>query len=229
MKLEIITIFPGIFAGFLKESLVGKAVSSGSLQITLTNFRDFAPPPHRSVDDSPYGGGPGMVLKPEPLADAVKSAKKRLPAAKVVLLSASGEPFKQGLARSFAAESAELILVCGRYEGVDQRFIDLYVDKEISIGDYVLMGGEVPAMVLIESITRLIPGVIGNESSTELESYENNLLEAPQYTRPPEFENMKVPQPLLSGDHKAITNWRKERSLELTSRRRPDLIAKTKE
>jgi tRNA (guanine37-N1)-methyltransferase len=228
MKLEILSIFPSIFAGFIKESLIGKAISSGALQVTLTNFRDFALPPHRSVDDSPYGGGPGMVLKPEPLSEAVKAAKSRLPAAKVVLLSASGMQFKQNMAHSLSKES-EIIFVCGRYEGVDQRFIDKYIDQEISIGDYVLMGGEVPAMVLIESITRLIPGIIGNEVSTVSESYENNLLEAPQYTRPTIFEGAKVPDTLLSGDHKAIEKWRNESAVQLTSKRRPDLLNKIKE
>lgn len=228
MKLEIITIFPGIFSGFLKESLIGKAISSKALSVTLTNFRDLAPPPHHSVDDSPYGGGPGMVLKPEPLADAIRAAKGRLPSALVILLSASGIPFKQATAHTLS-ERPELILVCGRYEGVDQRLIERYVDLELSIGDYILMGGEVPAMVLLESIVRLIPGIIGNLDSTTTESYEQGFLEAPQYTRPPTFEGLQVPEVLLSGDHKAISAWRTERSKELTIRRRPDLISNKKE
>ena len=169
-----------------------------------------------------------MVLKPEPLAAAVADAKTRLPSAKVLLLAANGQPLTQKTARTLSTAS-ELILVCGRYEGVDQRFIEKYIDQEISIGDYILMGGEVPAMVLIETVARLLPGVIGNLGSTTSESFENNLLEAPQYTRPPSFEGQQVPPVLLSGDHQAIDKWRLESSQKTTLERRPDLLNKPME
>ena len=223
MRIEILTLFPEIFSGFLNSSLIKKAIDKQLLAVTLTNFRQYADPPHYSVDDSPYGGGAGMVLKPEPLAKGIREAKSRLPAAKVILLSAAGIPFKQALAKEFSQDQ-DLILICGRYEGVDQRVIDLYVDYEISIGDYVLMGGEIPAMVLIEATTRLIKDVIGNSDSLTVESFVTEpLLEAPQYTKPAIFESRAVPEVLLSGNHAKISAWRAEQSQSITASRRPEL------
>ena len=230
MKIEILTIFPDIFVGFLTTSLIGKGIAKGTLEISTTDIRSFAKPPHMKVDDEPYGGGAGMVLKPEPLAAALREAKQRLPNARVVYLSPSGAPFTQTKAQE-ASESSELILVCGRYEGIDQRLLDLLVDEEWSIGDYVLMGGEVPAMAVIESITRLLPDILGNDQSVQQESFatpgdQPPLLEAPQYTRPAEFEGCVVPSVLTSGDHNKIKKWRSEQSLAKTARVRPDLLEK---
>lgn len=228
MQIEILTLFPEIFGGFLSSSLIHKAAQKNLVQFSTKQIRDYALGPHRQVDDVPYGGGAGMVMKPEPLVAAVRDAKNRLPGAKVILLSASGNPFTQSKAHQYSKES-QLILLCGRYEGVDERVCELVVDEEISIGDYVLMGGEVAAMVVIESVTRLIPGVVGNEDSIEHESFTISgedfpKLEAPQYTRPPEFEGLKVPEVLLSGNHAKINAWRKEKGAEKTRRNRPDLL-----
>ena len=226
MKVELITIFPELFSGFLTSSLIAKAQERSLLSIATLNIRDFAEPPHFHVDDTPYGGGAGMLMKAEPLAKAIEDAKTRLPNARVILLSASGQTFTQSKASELSV-CPELILVCGRYEGVDQRVIDILVDEELSIGDYVLMGGEVPAMVLIEACTRLIAGVIGNEESVEHESFrsqdESTQLEAPHYTRPAEFRGRKVPDVLLSGNHKKIAEWRLAESKKLTAARRQHL------
>ncbi|MBX7144592.1 MAG: tRNA (guanosine(37)-N1)-methyltransferase TrmD [Oligoflexia bacterium] len=227
MKIEVLTIFPEIFDGFLKGSLIGKALERGLVTIKLTDIREFADPPHFRVDDSPYGGGAGMLMKPEPLARAIEAAKARMPQAKVVLLAPSGEVFSQKLAFKFKA-LPELILLCGRYEGIDERVIELFVDQEISIGDFVLMGGEVAAMAVMESCIRLLDDVLGNRESLTQESFgtsgEQPLLEAPQYTRPPEFMGKHVPEALLSGNHKLIAEWRQAQSLQRTRARRPDLI-----
>lgn len=226
MKIEIITIFPETFEGFLKSSLIGKACEKSLLEFKLTNIRDFASPPHYHVDDIPYGGGAGMLMKPEPLVSAIESANTRLPAAPVILLSASGEPFTQTRALEFS-KLPEMILVCGRYEGVDQRVIELCVDHEISIGEYVVMGGEVPAMVVIEACARLIDSVVGNAESIQHESFSaDDSLEAPQFTRPPEFRGLKVPEVLLSGNHRKIAEWRSAESRRLTLARRPQLFSK---
>ena len=227
MRVEILTIFPEIFESFLAASLIGKAQQRGLLNIKLTQIRDFADAPHFHVDDTPYGGGAGMVMRPEPLARAIEDAKTRLPKALVIVFSASGELLTQRKVEKFASQ-AELILVCGRYEGVDQRIIDLYVDQQICIGDYVLMGGEAPAMALIEACARLVPGVLGNEESLHNESFGTRAdappLEAPHYTRPAEFKGLKVPEVLLSGNHADIARWRKERGMEAARERRPDLL-----
>jgi tRNA (guanine37-N1)-methyltransferase len=223
MKIEILTIFPEIFSGFTSSSLIGKAQERGLLSIQVTDIRDFASAPHFSVDDSPYGGGAGMLMRPEPLYAAIAAAKLKLPDAKVLLLTPTGARFNQKKAQS-VSKLSELILVCGRYEGVDQRVIDLCIDEQISIGDYVLMGGEVPAMVLIEASTRLLPEVLGNTESTAHESFTEPLLEAPQYTRPPEFMGQKVPEVLLSGNHKRIQEWRQAESKKRTLTVRPDLL-----
>ncbi len=232
-RIEILTIFPQIFDSFLATSLIQKAIARNLLSINCKNIRDFADAPHFKVDDEPYGGGAGMLMKPEPLYRAILDAKTRLPNAPVILLSASGQLFNQTKAQELNQHN-ELILVCGRYEGVDQRVIDLLVDLELSIGDYVLMGGEAPAMVLVEAIARLKPNIIGNEQSLNSESFAATeqapssqaatLLEAPQYTRPAEFEGHSVPATLLGGDHSKILEWRKQQSIERTKKNRPDLL-----
>jgi tRNA (guanine37-N1)-methyltransferase len=227
MKIVLLTIFPEMFRSFLGTSLIAKAVEAGTISFEVIDIRDFAAPPHYSVDDSPYGGGAGMVMKPEPLCGAIAAAKARNPGAPVILFSPAGATFTQTRARELSRLPG-LILVCGRYEGVDQRVIDTVVDAELSIGDYVLMGGEVPAMVVIEATTRLIPDVVGNTASITEESFElrdgTPLLEAPHYTRPPEFAGRTVPEVLLSGNHHRIATWRHEQSVARTRARRPDLL-----
>jgi tRNA (guanine37-N1)-methyltransferase len=228
MQIEVLSLFPEIFDGFIKSSLIKRAQERGLLKITLTNIRDFAEPPHYHVDDTPYGGGAGMLMKPEPLAAAIESVKLRLPHASIILLSPSGRRFTQEIAGELAGCS-ELVLVCGRYEGVDQRVIDLFIDQEITIGDYVLMGGEVPAMVLMEAVSRLCDDVLGNSASLTHESFSlqhggKKLLEAPQYTRPPVFRELGVPEVLLSGNHRQIEAWRREQALARTRRIRPELL-----
>jgi len=230
MRIDLLTIFPEIFSGFLESSLIKKASESGLLDISVQNIRDHANPPHKQVDDTPYGGGAGMVMKPEPLVAAIEASKERLPDATVILLSPAGKLFTQADAERLKSEDA-LIFVCGRYEGIDERVCELMVDEEFSIGDYVLMGGEVPAMVIMEAVSRLQQNVLGNEESAVDESFsldenEDRLLEAPHYTRPPEFRNRKVPEVLLSGNHEKIAQWRKEQSLEKTKKIRPDLLRK---
>ena len=229
MKIEVLTIFPELFREFSTSTLIGKAHERGIISLKVTDIRACAAPPHYSVDDSPYGGGAGMVMRPEPLARAIADAKQRLPAARIVLLSPAGYRFTQAKAIELS-RSPELILVCGRYEGVDQRVIDLYVHEELSIGDYVLMGGELPAMVVIEASVRLIDRVIGNSESLSQESFDAGshgmLLEAPHYTRPAEFQGQRVPEVLLSGNHQKIAEWRLAQSLRRTAERRPDLLIK---
>ncbi|NMC62503.1 MAG: tRNA (guanosine(37)-N1)-methyltransferase TrmD [SAR324 cluster bacterium] len=230
MRLHILSIFPKLFENFFSVSLIGKAVEKKIIEVEITDIRQFAEAPHYHVDDYPYGGGPGMIMKPEPLSAAIKYAKQRLPNARVILLSASGQKMTQQRAQELARET-ELLLICGRYEGVDQRVIDLYVDEELSIGDVIMMGGEVPAMALIESVCRLLPDVIGNSDSLTEESFSQRgdgltLLEWPQYTRPEVFNGREVPEVLLSGDHGRIRAWRLEQALNKTLITRPDLIKK---
>ena len=227
-RIEVLTLFPELFSGFASSSLVKRAQDRALLDLRFSNIRDFAAPPHQQVDDTPYGGGAGMLMKPEPLTAAIESAKQRLPTAKTVLLSPAGRLFNQSVAEEFSP-APELILVCGRYEGVDQRVIDLLIDEEISIGDYVLMGGEVPAMAVIEAVLRLKTEILGNCESIKDESFAASgtgmrMLEAPQYTRPPEFRGLAVPPVLLSGNHKQINEWRLEQARALTQRKRPDLL-----
>jgi tRNA (guanine37-N1)-methyltransferase len=227
LSVDVITIFPGLFEPFARESMVGIAVRAGEVEIEVHDLRDWTKDRHHVVDDAPYGGGPGMVMKPEPLVAAIEDrAGPKGPgrAARVVLLSPQGRRLAQERFEELAGEE-RLVLVCGRYEGVDQRAIDLAVDEEISIGDYVLSGGEVPAMVLIEGIVRLLPGVLGNPASAETESFQDGMLEGPQYTRPAAFRGSEVPPVLLSGDHAAVARWRRERAREITRVRRPDLLA----
>ena len=225
MKIDVVTIFPGLFEPFLRESILGAAVTDGRVTIAVHDLRAFTSDRHQVVDDAPYGGGPGMVMKPGPLVDAIEAlAGPKGPerTARVVLLSPQGRCLEQRHLAGLAHERT-LVLVCGRYEGVDQRVVELAVDEEISIGDYVLSGGEVPAMVLIEGVTRLLPGVLGNPDSAKFESFQEGLLEGPQYTRPATFRGLAVPEILLSGDHGAVARWRAERAEETTRSRRPDL------
>jgi len=226
LRIDVLTIFPGLFPAFLGESIVGIAQSSGALRVELHDLRDWTRDRHRTVDDAPYGGGPGMVMKPEPMVEAIEAlagAKGEGRRAWVVLLTPQGERL-DGTRVATLAEREHLVLVCGRYEGVDQRVIDLAVDEEVSIGDYVLSGGEVPAMVLIEAMARRLPGVLGNPESAGSDSFEQGLLEGPQYTRPAVFRGRGVPDVLLSGNHAEVARWRSAQALEITRRRRPDLI-----
>jgi len=230
MRIHILTIFPQLFEAFSKTSLIGKAAERNLLEIEVTDIREFSVPPHYHVDDYPYGGGPGMVMKPEPLAAAIETAKMRVPYARTILLSASGNKLTHERAEALSTQS-ELLLICGRYEGVDQRVVDLFVDEEISIGEAVFMGGEVPAMALIEAVCRFLPEVIGNEESIAEESFATRsdgvtLLEGPQYTRPEIFRGKEVPEVLLSGDHARIRAWRTGKALEKTLKLRPDLLKK---
>ena len=226
LRIDVITIFPGLFEAFLGESLVGHAVRSGLIAVALHDLRDHTTDRHRNVDDAPYGGGPGMVMKAEPLVTAIEAvAGPKGPDRKgrVVLLSPQGRPLDQARLATMGGWE-QLVLVCGRYEGIDQRAIELAIDEEVSIGDYVLSGGEVPAMVVIEGVSRLIPGVLGNPESAERDSFSHHELEGPQYTRPSVYRGCEVPEILRSGDHAAVERWRAERAKETTRRRRPDLI-----
>ena len=222
MKIDILTLFPDFFAPFLTTSIIGRAITAGQVEIETTNIRDYAYDKHKRVDDYCFGGGPGMLMKPEPLARAIDDLLTD--EAVVVYLSPKGEILTQDLADQLAV-SSHLILVCGHYEGIDQRVIDSRIHREISIGDYVLTGGELPAMVLSDSIIRLLPGVLG-EGSADDESLRSGLLEYPQYTRPRVFEDAEVPEVLLSGNHKAIDDWRKEQSILETKKKRQDLYIK---
>ncbi len=222
MRFDVLTLFPEMFAP-VKESILGRALDNNLIELNLINFREFSTDKSKHVDDTPYGGGAGMVIKPEPVYDAYKSIVEGLESKpKVIYLSPKGKVFNQQIARELAKEE-HLILLCGHYEGIDQRVIDEIVDEEISIGDYVLTGGELPAMVLIDAISRNVEGVI-KEESVEDESFSEGLLEYPQYTRPEVFMGRRVPEVLLSGHHANIANWRREQSLEITKKKRPDLI-----
>ena len=225
LEVEILTLFPRACAGYLGESILGKAQESGLVSITVTDIREYAAGKHRVADDAPYGGGAGMVMKPEPLTAAIEAAKGRLPEARVLLTSPRGTRLDQRLARELAAH-AKLIIACGRYEGVDER-VRVAVDQEVSLGDFVLTGGELAALAIVDAAARLVPGVLGNEESAGRESFEGEvgLLEHPHYTRPPEFRGMKVPEVLLSGDHRRIERWRRRMALLTTRERRPDLFA----
>ncbi len=212
-KVQVITLFPEMFEGVLNTSMMWKAQKENAVSFETINLRDFGLGPRKQVDDTPYGGGDGMLLKPEPLFAAIELAKQRDPTAKVFLMTPRGQRWRQSLAKKWADADAGLIFVCGRYEGYDERIVTL-IDEQVSIGDYVLTGGELPAMTIIDSIVRLIPGVLGGENSAEIESFsDGKTLEFPQYTRPEEFRRMKVPEVLLSGNHAAIAKWREENSL----------------
>jgi len=224
MRLHVLTLFPEFFSSPLSASLIGKAIARGLIAVDVRNIRDHAPGAHRVTDDAPYGGGRGMVLKVEPVVAAIESSARDLPAARKLLLSPRGRPFTQAVAAELAGEQ-ELILVCGHYEGIDERARD-FVDAELSIGDYVLAGGEAAALVVIDAVTRLIPGFVGHAGSLEEESFADGLLEYPQYTRPEGFRDARVPAVLLSGDHAAIARWRRKQQLRLTRDRRPELLAR---
>jgi len=230
LRFDIITIFPEFFRDAIDCGIVRRARNAGLVEIVAHDLRQWTTDKHHVVDDRPFGGGDGMVLKPEPIfagVEALTGAARREdlpPHTRVVLLSAQGEVFSQRLAQDFAQSDSRVVLLCGRYEGVDERVSEALVTDEISIGDYVLSGGEPAAMVLIDAVVRLLPGALGSETSALFESFSDGLLDYPQYTRPPEFRDMKVPEVLLSGNHAEIARWRKEAALEKTRRKRPDLL-----
>jgi len=225
MIIDILTLFPEMFAGPFDNSIIKRAREKGMLEIHLTNIRDFAHDKHRIVDDYPFGGGSGMVMKPEPVFEAVKHVKGRDEGSgsRVILMCPQGGVFNQETAKRLARE-AHLVLICGHYEGIDERVRERIVDEELSIGDFVLTGGEIPAMVVVDAISRLIPGVLGDQESYVNDSFYDGILEHPQYTRPREFEGMPVPEVLLSGNHEKIRLWRRKMSLRRTVERRPDLL-----
>jgi tRNA (guanine37-N1)-methyltransferase len=225
VRVDILTIFPGIFEGPLNESLLGRAIERGVVDVRVHDIRAFADPrdPHRQVDDASFGGGPGMVMKPEPIFAAVEALGRDR--GRTILLSPAGRRLDQAVARELAAENA-LVLVCGRYEGVDERVVAGLPAEELSVGDYVLAGGEVAALVVLEAVTRLVPGVIGREESHERDSFEEAILDHPHYTRPRVFRGMAVPDVLLSGDHAAIERWRRLAAIDKTRRNRPDLLSR---
>ena len=221
MKIDVLTLFPAMFAGPLDESIIMRARKAGLLDLNIHQLRDWTHDRHKTVDDRPFGGGPGMLMKPEPLFEAVESLKR--PATKVILLSPGGRKFDQSIARELAAQK-DLLLVTGHYEGFDERVRTMLADDELSIGDYVLTNGALPAMVVIDAVTRLLPGVLGDDASSSDESFSAGLLEYPQYTRPAEFRGAKVPDVLLSGNHAEIEKWRREQATLKTQTRRPDLL-----
>jgi tRNA (guanine37-N1)-methyltransferase len=227
VRFSVVSIFPEMFEAFLSASLIGKARAAGKIDVDFCDPRSFTTDKHRTVDDAPYGGGPGMVMKPEPLVAAIESLAGTSPSAKVrrILLTPSGAPLTQEKVKELA-ELDQIVMVCGRYEGVDQRVSDVAIDEEISVGDYVLTGGELGAMIIIDAVSRYVPGVLGDETSTADESFSVPLLEYPQYTRPPNFRGLEVPGVLTSGNHAAIAKWRREESLSRTANRRPDLLSR---
>ena len=222
MRFRILTLFADFFPSPLGSSLIAKAIARGLITVDVRNIRDHAPGAHRVADDAPYGGGQGMVLKVEPVVAAIEAAAGELPAARKLLLSPRGRPFTQSVAAELARE-AEIVLVCGHYEGIDER-VRQFVDDELSIGDYVLAGGEAAALVVVDAVARLVPGFVGNAESLDEESFDDGLLEYPQYTRPETFRTSRVPPVLLGGDHAAIARWRRKERLRLTRARRPDLL-----
>ncbi|MBI5095794.1 MAG: tRNA (guanosine(37)-N1)-methyltransferase TrmD [Candidatus Hydrogenedentes bacterium] len=223
MRIDVLTLFPEILEGPLHASLLGKAVAEGILDVAVTNIRDFATDRHRTADDSPFGGGPGMVMKCEPIFAAVESLRAKNSLERVILLSPRGRRFDQRMARDLAG-APDLVLICARYEGVDERVSQGLCTDEISIGDYVLSGGELPALVVIEAVSRMLPGVVGDWESVRTDSFYDGILGAPQYTRPPVFRGMEAPAVLREGNHAAIARWRRKEALRATLRRRPDLL-----
>ena len=227
LRFDIVSIFPGMFASPFGDSIIQRAREAGLLDINVHDLRDYSLNKHRKVDDSPFGGGVGMVMNVEPIARAITAVKKEVPETRTILLSPGGRPFDQEKAWELSSLPS-LTLICGRYEGIDERIRLHYVDEEISIGDYVLTGGELPAMVLVEAISRLLPGVLGDPESLVEESFHDDLLEYPQYTRPRDYEGLKVPEILVSGDPKKIRDWQKAEALKKTAQVRPDLLEKNK-
>ena len=225
MRFDILTLFPEMFSSPFKESILAKAIEKGLIEVRTINIRDFALDKHRIVDDAPYGGGQGMVMKVEPIARAIEQVKSEDPSVRTIYLTPEGKPLNEEMARQLSSRS-HLVLLCGRYEGVDERVRELFIDEEISIGDYVLTGGELAAMVLIDAVSRLLPGVLGSDRSAEEDSFFGSLLEYPQYTRPATFRGHEVPEVLLSGNHQAISLWRRKEALRRTWMRRPDLLSK---
>src|SRR5210317_2614182 len=224
MRFDILTIFPQLLDSPLQEGIIRRAVAAGKISVNIHDIRDFALDKHAMTDDRPFGGGEGMVMKPEPIAGSLRVIEKKNPGGRVIFLSPQGRTYTQKAAERLAAHE-HLILLCGRYEGVDERIRAHYVDEEISIGDYILTGGELAAMVLVDSITRLLPGVLGCEDSAENDTFSRGLLKNPQYTRPRDFEGFTVPEVLLSGDHAAIAEWRLVTSVRQTLEKRPELLA----
>ncbi len=220
LRADLLTIFPGYFESPLRESLLGRAIGSGVLDVRVHDIRAHATDPHRQVDDEPYGGGPGMVMLAEPIVRAVEAIDG---SPRVVLLSPQGRLLDQGLARELSA-ARHLALICGRYEGVDERVAEVLGAEELSVGDYVLPGGEPAALVVLEAVARLVPGVVGNPDSLTADSFEHGVFDHPHYTRPREYRGAEVPEVLLSGDHGKVDEWRRERALEKTKRNRPDLL-----
>ncbi|WP_055342740.1 tRNA (guanosine(37)-N1)-methyltransferase TrmD [Paraclostridium sordellii] len=227
MRFHIMTLFPEIFNSYMSESIMKRAVEKGIIEVNIYNIRDFSTNKHKKVDDYPFGGGAGMVMTPQPIYDTYKyiADKFNIEEPRVIYLTPKGKVHNQEIATDMSSYE-DIILLCGHYEGIDQRIIDSIVTDEISIGDYVLTGGELPALILIDSISRLIPGVLNQNESFEEESFKDNLLEYPHYTRPREFMGMEVPEVLLSGNHKKIDEWRHDKSIEITKERRPDLYKK---
>ncbi|MCC0783339.1 tRNA (guanosine(37)-N1)-methyltransferase TrmD [Clostridioides sp. ES-S-0108-01] len=230
MRFHIMTLFPEIFNSYMDESIMKRAVEKGIIEVHIYNIRDFSNNKHKKVDDYPFGGGAGMVMTPQPIYDTYTHiiTTHNIDNPSVIYLTPKGKVYNQSIVKQMSVKE-DIILLCGHYEGIDERIIDLIVTDEISIGDYVLTGGELPALIMIDSISRLIPGVLNQEESFEEESFENNLLEYPHYTRPRDFEGLKVPEVLLSGNHKKIDEWRREESIRITKERRFDLYKKSKE
>lgn len=223
MRIDILTLFPKMFAGVFEDSIIKRAQNKGKVKIAVHNLRDWSKDKHKKVDDKPFGGGPGMVIKPQPLFDAINKLKTR--SARVVLLTPQGKKLDQSAAKKLSGFK-HLILICGHYEGIDERFRQKAVTDEISLGDFILTGGEIAAIALVDAVVRLIPGVVGDKGSLEFESFTSGLLEYPQYTRPADFKGLKVPAILLSGDHSRIDEWRRAMALKRTRNRRPDLYKK---
>lgn len=221
MKVDILTLFPEMFKGVFSESIIGRALENNIFDINYVNIRDYSEDKHKRVDDYPFGGGPGMVMKPEPIYKALESLKSN--SSRIIYVSPKGKVFNQSIAKELSSEE-HLIFLCGHYEGIDNRIIDNYITDEISIGDYVLTGGEIPTMVIVDSVVRLLPGVLGKEESYLDESHYNGILEYPQYTRPRVFNGIEIPEVLISGNHKKIEEWRRFEALKVTYLVRPELL-----
>ncbi|MFC1549310.1 tRNA (guanosine(37)-N1)-methyltransferase TrmD [Nitrospirota bacterium] len=226
MDISVITIFPDFIRAYFNEGVIGRAHKDGLFDLDIRNPRDYAIDKHRNVDDYAYGGGPGMVMKADPIARALEDVKSDGASTLTVMVTPSGRRFDQQMAMDISHESRRLLLICGRYEGVDQRFVDLHVDEEVSVGDYVLTGGELPALVIIDAVVRLLPGVLGDSGSLEDESFSWGILDYPHYTRPPIWEGLEVPEVLLSGDHARVEAFRRKEALRRTMKFRPDLLGK---
>lgn len=228
MRFDVITIFPAMFEAHFAEGILKRALHKGIIDVHIHNLRDYTTDRHRTVDDYPYGGGPGMVMKPEPLYNAVKTLKTDGLETCTIMVTPQGKAFNQGMAENLSKEKKRLLFICGRYEAIDERVREGLVDMEVSIGDYILTGGELPVLVIIDSITRLLPGALGDEHSADEESFSWGILDYPHYTRPPEYEGLRVPDILLSGNHREIERWRRKEALRNTLLRRPELLQKTR-